>query len=44
MYKYEIIIAPNDEGGYYARIPDIPLLFLQEGCQKKMPLKMRERL
>lgn len=27
MYKYEIIIAPNDEGGYYARIPDIPSIF-----------------
>lgn len=27
MYKYEIIIIPNDEGGYYARIPDIPSIF-----------------
>lgn len=27
MYKYEIIIIPNDKGGYYARIPDIPSIF-----------------
>jgi antitoxin HicB len=27
MYKYEIIITPNDKGGYYARIPDIPSIF-----------------
>ena len=27
MYKYEIIITPNDKGGYYARMPDIPSIF-----------------
>lgn len=27
MYKYEIIITPNEKGGYYARIPDIPSIF-----------------
>lgn len=28
MYKgFEIIIEPNDEGGFYARIPDIPSIF-----------------
>ena len=28
MYKgYEVIIEPNDEGGFYARIPDIPSIF-----------------
>ncbi len=28
MYKgFEIIIEPNEEGGFYARIPDIPSIF-----------------
>lgn len=27
MYKFEIIIMPNEKGGYYARIPDIPSIF-----------------
>lgn len=27
MYKFEIIITPNEKGGYYARIPDIPSIF-----------------
>ncbi len=28
MYKdFEIIIEPNDEGGFYARIPDMPSIF-----------------
>lgn len=28
MYKgFEIIIEPNEEGGYYARIPDISSIF-----------------
>jgi antitoxin HicB len=28
MYKgFEIILEPNDEGGFYARIPDIPSIF-----------------
>ena len=28
MYKgFEIIIEPNEEGGFYVRIPDIPSIF-----------------
>lgn len=28
MYKgFEIIIEPNEEGGFYARIPDMPSIF-----------------
>lgn len=28
MYKgFEIIIEPNEEGGFYARIPDLPSIF-----------------
>ncbi|GAB4409302.1 MAG: toxin-antitoxin system HicB family antitoxin [Thermodesulfovibrionales bacterium] len=28
MYKgFEIILEPNEEGGFYARIPDIPSIF-----------------
>lgn len=27
MYKFEIIITPNEKSGYYARIPDIPSIF-----------------
>lgn len=28
MYKgFEIIIEPNEDGGFYARIPDIPSIF-----------------
>ncbi len=27
LCSYEIIIEPNDEGGFYARIPDMPSIF-----------------
>lgn len=47
MYKgFEIIIIPNSEGGFYARIPDIPSIFTggttEEEAVKKAKLAVKE--